>query len=1171
MTLWSMYMPLRYAFLFTLAFTVIIYGGGSSAVRITEPITRESSGQFNTIPVTLDAPFKYSAKLTVRLKVTATAGEKPLYTAFNFATDEKKKGFLMADGSAEMLTVASESRMSKASVVSDSPVKTPWTDTDTITSFSVYMKFPKATASRVTIESLEITADESAAPVRDAGRKDKKYSDAVLHDLAVADERAPVFQKAVPGDHPRVLILKKELPAFRSFFKKTAADPAYAYLLKDALAEPADAPLVPEPPRLPKKRDSTWAKMWQDAFQSAFKAASTAQRFAFAYLITGEERYGREAARWLTHVASWDVNGGVEIRQNDEAFIQSLSPMIAAYDWCYDALTPKERTDVEAALQTRMDILFATINRKFSAVDPTPLTKAESHAMRFISTLGLGGLALYRTQPDAADWLGWAYEYYVRQFPVWGGTDGGYSEGINYWASGHNQHFKFLDAMRAIKMEDFKKPYFSNNGYYAVYNILPFTHTSFGDLNQYCSATSHVAMHAEKYALMNSDPYLMKYNEVIFNRYPDGVNYYVYSFFDSLLQKFRTGASLVPSRELSELPRSRVFNDIGMVAMHSSLGSVSDDIMLGFRSSPYGSYSHSFADQNAFVVNAFGESLAMSTGYREWYGSPHHFGYSKSTFSQNAILFGGKGQMVQNANAKGSIVRFYTGKDYDFTTGDASAAYAKESAVTTALRSILFVRKKYFIVFDELASQKPGTHQWLLHAKDKMTDRPDAGEVVIQGRQAKLTARIIAPCPCELSFSQTDQFTVPVDAAYAAKLKSQWHYTIAANDEKEQREFVTLLHPQQNASASPAVSENRQASKGYAAAVRDTDTEDIILLAKHGEGEVTSSAGTLRGVAGSASLRGGSPQGFVLIDGTSLIIGDVTVSASRPVSMEGMFETGRIALSVKTAEPVDITVRMPFAPKQADGAPGWRYNEKASSVRFTASGTMNAVFWKDASSIALTLDGITVGGSKLASFIPTTYGYIIRTADNKPPAVEARITARDAAMSITQASALPGKAVITLSNAAQTVNYEIHFIAGAGVTAPAAPPKITPETTVNGIRVVASSDDGNVAANTLDGKPNTRWSAEGAGQWIHYDLGTAKTITGLTIAFYRGDSRATLFDIESSDDGKQWKKIYSGKSGGKTAAAERFTFTPVNTRFIRIYGRGNTENGWNSIAEVSWE
>src|SRR4051812_28607996 len=45
--------------------------------------------------------------------------------------------------------------------------------------------------------------------------------------------------------------------------------------------------------------------------------------------------------------------------------------------------------------------------------------------------------------------------------------------------------------------------------------------------------------------------------------------------------------------------------------------------------------------------------------------------------------------------------------------------------------------------------------------------------------------------------------------------------------------------------------------------------------------------------------------------------------------------------------------------------------------------------------------------------------------------------------------------------------------------------------------VTASADDGNVPANTVDGSLATRWSAQGDGQWIRFDLGATHTVTSV--------------------------------------------------------------------------
>jgi rhamnogalacturonyl hydrolase YesR len=120
------------------------------------------------------------------------------------------------------------------------------------------------------------------------------------------------------------------------------------------------------------------------------------------------------------------------------------------------------------------------------------------------------------------------------------------------------------------------------------------------------------------------------------------------------------------------------------------------------------------------------------------------------------------------------------------------------------------------------------------------------------------------------------------------------------------------------------------------------------------------------------------------------------------------------------------------------------------------------------------------------------------------------------------------------------------------------------------ISSVTASDQqqGNPPENTLDTSLSTRWSAEGDGQWIAYDLGAITTIGGVKIAWYKGEERMTAFDIEVSDDGFHWTLAYSGHSSGQTTALEPYDFPDTSARYLRIVGHGNTSNRWNSLAEV---
>ncbi|ETW92352.1 MAG: hypothetical protein ETSY1_44015 [Candidatus Entotheonella factor] len=108
----------------------------------------------------------------------------------------------------------------------------------------------------------------------------------------------------------------------------------------------------------------------------------------------------------------------------------------------------------------------------------------------------------------------------------------------------------------------------------------------------------------------------------------------------------------------------------------------------------------------------------------------------------------------------------------------------------------------------------------------------------------------------------------------------------------------------------------------------------------------------------------------------------------------------------------------------------------------------------------------------------------------------------------------------------------------------------------------------NVPENTTDGDLKTRWSAEGDGQWIRFDIGTLATVSEVAIAWRKGDERKAYFSIDVSIDGKNWQEVVSDESSGKTNDFESHEFSSATARYVRITGYGNSSNRWNTISEV---
>jgi hypothetical protein len=144
------------------------------------------------------------------------------------------------------------------------------------------------------------------------------------------------------------------------------------------------------------------------------------------------------------------------------------------------------------------------------------------------------------------------------------------------------------------------------------------------------------------------------------------------------------------------------------------------------------------------------------------------------------------------------------------------------------------------------------------------------------------------------------------------------------------------------------------------------------------------------------------------------------------------------------------------------------------------------------------------------------------------------------------------------------------FLLAAAVASASAANTAAAEITPGASGVTASTQDTNVPGNAVDNNLGTRWSGNGDGAWIRFDVGSVQTIAYVTIAVYNGNSRQNLFDLDLSTDGATWTRVLTGKStSGTTTAEEVYDFTDTPARYVRYTGHGSTAGSWNSLSEVS--
>jgi hypothetical protein len=250
----------------------------------------------------------------------------------------------------------------------------------------------------------------------------------------------------------------------------------------------------------------------------------------------------------------------------------------------------------------------------------------------------------------------------------------------------------------------------------------------------------------------------------------------------------------IASRPPSDLPQARCFPDIGLACLHSDLANGERNVHFMLRSSPYGAISHAYADQNAFTLHAYGEPLAIASGYYPYYASPHHAQWTWLTKAANSILVDGEGQRIRDWRSHGRIVEFATTDYCHYVCGDARWAYP--GRLKRFDRHALFLRPQaaaeepVVVLYDDLEAEHPATYQWLLHALEQMQTDEAAGAVTINRAGAHLRVRFVAPGG--LSFSQTDQFTVPPEGP---NMPNQWHLTASTSEPAAHQRFLTVLVP----------------------------------------------------------------------------------------------------------------------------------------------------------------------------------------------------------------------------------------------------------------------------------------------------------------------------------------------------------------------------------------
>ncbi|PIB23118.1 alginate lyase [Amylibacter kogurei] len=529
----------------------------------------------------------------------------------------------------------------------------------------------------------------------------------------------------VATDHPRLWLTSDRLGDFKKAVKADPDHCTWSTFYEKSVLPWMDREIIREPAGYPNHQRT--APIWRQTYIDLQEVWYAIRHLAIGGKVTDDAAMTARAKEWLLEAASWEPMGVTSRAYTDEWAYRVCNALAWGYDWLYDDLSEDERKIVHDALleRTRDIAEHAILNAKIH------LFPYDSHAVRSVSSCIIPAcIALLHEDEtgQARDWLNYSIEFLYTVYSPWGDAQGGWAEGPHYWMTGISY---LLDAANWLKsytgLNVYDRPFFQNTADFPLFTKAPNTRrATFGDDSTMGDLTCiKIGMNLRQFGGVTGNGAYQWYCDESHRQNPgtEG-DFYNWGWWDTRFDElaFRTDW---PSVEATP-PASgfRHFKGVGWVGIQHAMADPNEHIQFVFKSSRFGSISHSHGDQNAFCLAAYGEDLAIQSGHYVAFNSSMHRNWRRQTRSKNAILINGKGQYAEKDKAKalaanGRIIAAEQRDDHIYICGDATPAYQSLSPeVTSAVREVYFVRNSYFVIIDKVDAETPVTVDWLLHANN---------------------------------------------------------------------------------------------------------------------------------------------------------------------------------------------------------------------------------------------------------------------------------------------------------------------------------------------------------------------------------------------------------------------------------------------------------------------
>ena len=406
------------------------------------------------------------------------------------------------------------------------------------------------------------------------------------------------------------------------------------------------------------------------------------------------------------------------------------------YDLCQESLTEDEKTKAEQLILKIVNYYYRSYTGRIEN------HIFDNHTWQIVlRNMTQGALVICQEYPEAMNALEYFYELWTGCAPASGfNRSGAWQNGISYFGTNCYTLYWMPMLFSHLTQTDFlKHPWYKNAGKAIAYTWLPGSgNCSFGDgVEKWMTEPGRVQVGFMDFlARETGDSYAAWYAKECAVVLKDN--------FDMRLYRIAQGDADYTAAELDDSAFENFIwhKDIGEGVAHSDMRNLNSNLSLAFRSSPYGSGSHTLADQNGFKLLYKGRPVYISAGYYQNFADKHNLLQYRNTRGHNTIMINGIGQPF-TTKAYGNICRGLNGENIAYFLGDASNAYCGTSdqwesnfvaagisqtpefgfgdnPLNNYKRHIFMLRPNKIVIYDELGADEVATWQWLLHSPVEM-------------------------------------------------------------------------------------------------------------------------------------------------------------------------------------------------------------------------------------------------------------------------------------------------------------------------------------------------------------------------------------------------------------------------------------------------------------------